>query len=243
MYFCKQSITDSVLAIMDACGDDPALAHKATICISRILQVPQSQIDKMYFDEVGLSGDEVSKYTPAQLAERYAQFKVKRGRFFSPWSWGDEERIKKFTDKANKTIKERTEQMGDKHVNEAYLQYEEVYKGVDAKVKEAKKMAKTDYVEAAQLMADAQSDPNAFATYQMFKQMDGNFNKIVKFYLGAKTPDEAALCRQAVLDYKSAMVKVLDAPDAATCAEAMGNLGNVMQEFTQKYVPMQQPNR
>lgn len=238
-----QSITDVALSIMDACGDDPALAHEATICISRILQVPQSQIDKMYFDEVGLSGDEVSKYTPAQLAERYAQFKVKRGRFFSHWSWGDEERIKKFTDKANKTIKERTEQMGDDKVNEAYLQYEEVYKGVDAKVKEAKKMAKTDYVEAAQLMADAQSDPNAFATYQMFKQMDGNFNKIVKFYLGAKTPDEAALCRQAVLDYKSAMVKVLDAPDAATRAEAMGNLGNVMQEFTQKYVPMQQPNR
>ena len=238
-----QSITDVALSIMDACGDDPTLAHEATICISRILQVPQSQIDKMYFDEVGLSGDEVSKYTPAQLAERYAQFKVKRGRFFSPWSWGDEERIKKFTDKANKTIKERTEQMGDDKVNEAYLQYEEVYKGVDAKVKEAKKMAKTDYVEAAQLMAKAQNDPNAFATYQMFKQMDGNFNKIVKFYLGAKTPDEAALCRQAVLDYKSAMVKVLDAPDAATRAEAMGNLGNVMQEFTQKYVPMQQPNR
>ena len=238
-----QSITDVALSIMDACGDNPALAHEATICISRILQVPQSQIDKMYFDEVGLSGDEVSKYTPAQLAERYAQFKVKRGRFFSPWSWGDEERIKKFTDKANKTIKERTEQMGDDKVNEAYLQYEEVYKGVDAKVKEAKKMAKTDYVEAAQLMAEAQSDPNAFATYQMFKQMDGNFNKIVKFYLGAKTHDEAALCRQAVLDYKSAMVKVLDAPDAATRAEAMGNLGNVMQEFTQKYVPMQQPNR
>ena len=238
-----QSITDVALSIMDACGDDPALAHEATICISRILQVPQSQIDKMYFDEVGLSGDEVSKYTPAQLAERYAQFKVKRGRFFSPWSWGDEERIKKFTDKANKTIKERTEQMGDDKVNEAYLQYEEVYKGVDAKVKEAKKTAKTDYVEAAQLMAEAQSDPNAFATYQMFKQMDGNFNKIVKFYLGAKTPDEAALCRQAVLDYKSAMVKVLEAPDAATRAEAMGNLGNVMQEFGDRYGRMQENNR
>lgn len=238
-----QSITDVALSIMDACGDDPALAQEATICISRILQVPQSQIDKMYFDEVGLSGDEVSKYTPAQLAERYAEFKVKRGRFFSPLSWGDEEGIKKFTDKANKTIKERTEQMGDDKVNEAYLQYEEVYKDVDAKVKEAKKMAKTDYVKAAQLMADAQSDPNAFATYQMFKQMDGNFNKIVKFYLGAKTPDEAALCRQAVLDYKSAMVKVLDAPDASTRADAMNSLGTVMQEFTQKYVPMQQPNR
>ena len=185
----------------------------------------------------------MSKYTPAQLAERYAEFKVKRGRFFSPWSWDDEERIGKFTDKANKTIKERTEQMGDKNVNEAYLRYEEVYKGVDAKVKEAKKTAKTDYVEAAQLMAEAQSDPNAFATYQMFKQMDGNFNKIVKLYLGAKTPDEAALCRQAVLDYKSAMVKVLEAPDDATRAEAMDSLGVVIQDFYGKYESMQQINR
>lgn len=238
-----QSITDVALSIMDACGDDPALAHEATICISRILQVPQSQIDKMYFDEVGLSGDEVSKYTPAQLAERYAQFKVKRGRFFSPLSWGDEERIKKFTDKANKTIKERTEQMGDKNVNEAYLRYEDVYKGVDAKVKEAKKTAKTDYVEAAQMMADAQSNQKDFTTYQLFKQMDGTLDKIVKFYLGSKSSDEAALCQKTMLDYKAAMVNALDAPDAATRAEAMGNLGNVMQEFGDRYGRMQENNR
>lgn len=226
-----QSITDGVLAIMDACGDDPALAHEATICISRILQVPQSQIDKMYFDEVGLSGDEVSKYTPAQLAERYAEFKVKRGRFFAPWSWDDEGQIGKYIEKANKTIKERTEKMGNKKVNEAYLKYEEVYNGVDAKVNEAKKKAKTDYVEAAQLMAEARSDSKAFETYQMFKPMDGYFNEIVKLYLGAKTPDEAALSRQAVLDYKSAMVKVLEAPDVSTRDEAIDSLRAVMQGF------------
>ena len=238
-----QSITDGVLAVMDACGDDPALAHEAAIFVSRVLQVPQSQIDKMYFDEIGLSGDEVSKYTPAQLAQRYAEFKVKRGRFFAPWSWDDEERIAKYADKAKKTIKERSEQMGDDSVNEAYLRYEEVYKGVDAQVKAAKKAAKTDYVEAAQMMAQAQSDPAAFTTYQLFKRMDGNYNKIVKYYLGAKTPDEAELCREAVLDYKSAMVRVLDAPDAEKRAEAMNSLGTIMQDFTQQYIPMQQINR
>ena len=241
-----QSITDGVLGIMDACGDDPALAHEATICISRILQVPQSQIDKMYFDEVGLSGDEVSKYTPAQLAERYAQFKVKRGRFFSPWSWGDEERIKKFTDNANKTIKERTEQMGDDKVNEAYLQYEEVYKGVDAKVKEARKSVKDgdiDTVQFARIMRDLQSDQESWSDYIQFNTLDKNLDGIVKKYLGSQSAEEAALCRQAVLDYKSAMVKVLEAPDDATRSEAMGRTGAVMQEFTDKYVQMQQPNR
>ena len=238
-----QSITDVALSIMDACGDDPALAHEATICISRILQVPQSQIDKMYFDEVGLSGDEVSKYTPAQLAERYAQFKVKRGRLFSLWSLGDEERIKKFTDEANKTIKERTEQMGDPKVNEAYLRYEEVYKGVDTQVKAAKKAAKTDYVEAAQMMAQAQSDPEAFTTYQLFKQMDGALDKIAKMYLGAKSSEEAALCQQTMLGYKSDMVNVLDATDAEARAKAMSGISVLMQNFSQQYATMQQLNR
>jgi hypothetical protein len=40
-----QSITDAALAIMDACGDDPKLAHEATIFVMRVLQVPQGQID------------------------------------------------------------------------------------------------------------------------------------------------------------------------------------------------------
>ena len=234
-----QSITDTVLAIMDACGDDPALAHEAAICVSRIIQVPQSQIDKMYFDEVGLSGEEVSKYTPAQLAERYARFKVKRGRFFTYWSWDDEERIGKNVDKANKTIKERTEQMGDDKVNEAYLQYEEVYKGVDAQVKAAKQMLKTDYVEAARMMADAQRDQEAFTTYQLFKQMDGALSKIAKMYLGSKSSEEAAICQKALLDYKSAMVNVLNSTDAATRDNAMGDVSKIMQDFSQQYAAMQ----
>lgn len=102
-----QSITDGVLAVMDACGDDPALAHEAAICVSRILQVPQSQIEKMYFDEVGLSGSEISNYTYTELVHRYAAYKVKRGRFLMPWEWDDEDRLDKEEKKATKKIKER----------------------------------------------------------------------------------------------------------------------------------------
>ena len=229
-----QSITDVALSIMDACGDDPTLAHEATICISRILQVPQSQIDKMYFDEVGLSGDEVSKYTPAQLAERYAQFKVKRGRFFSPWSWGDEERIKKFTDKANKTIKERAEQMGDDKVNEAYLQYEEVYKSVDAKVKAANKAGKTDYVKQAEMLDVVFADKD-YETYETFKTLDKGLNDIVKKYLGSQSENEASLCRKSIVDYKKAMVGVLEAKDEKQSEQAWKKLDELSESFENQY--------
>ena len=115
-----QSITDVALSIMDACGDDPALAHEATICISRILQVPQSQIDKMYFDEVGLSGDEVSKYTIAQLAERYAQYKVKRKHFFAPWSWGDEDLLDKKRKRGKTIVNERVGRLDERRLEGLY---------------------------------------------------------------------------------------------------------------------------
>ncbi|WP_280120839.1 helicase-related protein [Sangeribacter muris] len=73
-----QSLTDAAIAITDACGDDPALSHEAAIFVMRVLQVPQSQLDKLYFDEIGLNGEEASKLTPEQLAQRYAEYKVKR---------------------------------------------------------------------------------------------------------------------------------------------------------------------
>lgn len=207
-----QSITDGVLGIMDACGDDPALAHEATICISRILQVPQSQIDKMYFDEIGLRGDEVSKYTPAQLAERYAKFKVKRGSFFAPWSWDDEDQIDKYTEKANEAIMERTEQMGDKKVNEAYLRYEDVYNRVDAEVRSAKdalKEKRIDYLEYAERMRSIQSDTKSWRVYSRFGPMDKRLDDLSERYLHAKSADEAAMYSRKMVEYKSGMVERL----------------------------------
>ena len=115
-----QSITDTVLAIMDACGDDPALAHEAIICIFRILQVPQSQIDKMYFDEVGLSGANVSKYSIEDLVRRYAAFKLKRGRFSAPWSWNDTELEEKYMKKGEKIIRERVSLFDDNKLQEKH---------------------------------------------------------------------------------------------------------------------------
>ena len=46
----------------------------------------RAQMEGIYFDEIGLSGEEASKLTLEQLAQRYAQYKVKRGTPLAPWS-------------------------------------------------------------------------------------------------------------------------------------------------------------
>jgi hypothetical protein len=232
-----QTLEDMIVGIEDcieACGNDVTLAHEGMICAAYILNCPKSQIKLMYFNELGMSGEEASKLTPQQIAERYARMQVKLGRPLMVGAWDDEELIEKKKASANKTIKERTAKMGDADINEAYKQYEEVYKGVDKQVKAAKKMAETDYLRAAQMMASAQDSKN-FTIYEEFKYMDGNLDRIAKLYLKSKSIEEANLCKETMLRYKSAMVEVLDARTEDERKEAMNSLSEVMQDFSKKY--------
>lgn len=174
-----QSITDVVVAITDACGDDPQLSHEAAICIMRILQVPQSQIDKMYFDEVGLSGREISQYTPGQLAQRYAEYRIMRGTPFVPWTWGDEEEQSKYEKSAQKEIKDRLAGREDDEVVAAYEDLDDRYKSFTKKIGSVKEMMGTDYIAAAQKAAELQNDPD-FKIYQKRNALDAALDKAMR---------------------------------------------------------------
>lgn len=174
-----QSITDVVVAITDACGDDPRLSHEAAICIMRILQVPQSQLDKMYFDEVGLSGREISQYTPGQLAQRYAEYRIMRGTPFVPWTWGDEEQQSKYEKSAQKEIKERLAGREDDEVVAAYEDLDDRYKSFTKKIGAVKEMMGTDYIAAAQEAAELQNDPD-FKIYQKRNALDAVLDKAMR---------------------------------------------------------------
>lgn len=233
-----QSLTDTAIAITDACGDDPELSHEAAIFAMRVLQVPQSQIDKMYFDEVDLTGEEASKLTPAQLAQRYAEYKVKRGTPLAPWSWGDEERLGKYNDLATDRMKERLDAQGDARVIEAYADFEARYKAVSEKATEAKELMKTDYAAAAQAHAMLQQDPD-FGLYQRFGALDKQLGRISKMWLTSKSPAEASLVASTITSYRAGMVKVLQAETAESQQSAMSELTTLMNDFYAKYQGMQ----
>jgi N12 class adenine-specific DNA methylase len=233
-----QSITDAAIAITDACGDDPALSHEAAIFVMRVLQVPQSQLDKLYFDEIGLNGEEASKLTPQQLAARYAEYKVKRGTPLAPWSWGDEERLGKYEELAKDRMTERLESRGDAAVKEAYADFEARYKAVNEKAEKARAMIKTDYAAAAQAHAALQQDPD-FTLYQRFGSLDKQLGRISKMWLTSKTPEEAALIASTIPAYRAGMVKVLQAETVENQQSAMSELTTLMNEFYSKYQAMQ----
>ncbi|MBQ5506024.1 MAG: hypothetical protein IIT85_02635, partial [Prevotella sp.] len=227
-----QSITDGVLGIMDVCGDDPALAHEAMICVWRILQVPQSQIDKLYFDEVGLSGEKVSNYTPQQLAQRYAQFKVRRGRLLAPWAWNDREKERKLIDKANKTIKERVQHGNDGEISEAFERAKEIYDEVKPTMSKANKAMQKSYIDSARVISSVPDEK--VVIYNLYKKADENLDKLAKGYLNSNTHAQAELYRKAILDYRAAMADAMNAPDKVKRERAIKNITAVMDDFKKK---------
>ena len=73
-----QSLTDIAVAAMDYFGDDAQTSREFALLIARIINCPQSQLEKIYFDELDATGEEASKMSPNEIADRYARYKAVR---------------------------------------------------------------------------------------------------------------------------------------------------------------------
>ena len=107
-----QTFEDAVVAIIDACEGDPEISREAMLLIMRVMQVPQSQIDKVYIDELGMSAENARRLSPQQMAKRYARYKLMRNA--GEWTpvYSDEQRekrLKTYEKSFNKKVKERKE--------------------------------------------------------------------------------------------------------------------------------------
>ena len=105
-----QTITDAVVAVIDACNGDLETSKEAMLLIMRVLQVPQSQIDQIYIDELGVKAATARRMSPKQMAKRYADYKLKRNAPLTGWAYPEEleeKRRKAYEKSFNKKVKER----------------------------------------------------------------------------------------------------------------------------------------
>ncbi len=80
-----QSLTDAVAAVMDYSNGDADTSREYALMVARVLNCPQSQLDKVYFDELDATAREASMMTPAEIAQRYAEYKALRGAPLTGW--------------------------------------------------------------------------------------------------------------------------------------------------------------
>jgi soluble lytic murein transglycosylase-like protein len=111
-----QTISDVVVAVIDACNGDLETATEAMLCIMRILQVPQSQIENFYIDEIDFKADEAYDMTVQEFAERYAKYKVMRNAPLTQWMYTDEEEKKKEDKKSSGEIAKAVAKQSEKSI-------------------------------------------------------------------------------------------------------------------------------
>ena len=105
-----QTFTDSIVAVMDAAGGNMDLSKEALLFAARVLQVPQSQLDELMVDELGLSEKSSKDMDYWDVAERYARYKRRRNSAFTGWMYSDEaeeERETKYLKQFDKKVRKR----------------------------------------------------------------------------------------------------------------------------------------
>ena len=203
-----QSLTDIVVATMDYFGDDAQTSREFGLLMARILNCPQSQIDKLYFDELGASGDEVSRMTPSQIAERYARYKIRRGAPMTGWAYGSEEREKimeKYRKRSNTLAKERLARDTDKAVTDSLSTWNDEYKATKDRISEINKVKERDEDRYYELLDEMEATPE-FDRYQIIKDYKRDVDELTKEWLRATTPEQRDSCAKAIINLKRLMV-------------------------------------
>ena len=76
----------------------------------RVLQVPQSQVNEIFIDEMGLPASKCSELTVNQFAKRYAEYRMKRGAYVTRGGYSDAKKLdvlQKYEKQFKKYWKER----------------------------------------------------------------------------------------------------------------------------------------
>ena len=184
-----QSLTDAVVAIMDYCGDDAETSRECALLIARIINCPQSQTDKIYFDELGATAAEASKMTPAEIAERYAEYKIHRGAPLTGWAYSEEARDSVKTAQQNRVLTKAKEKMSNRMETEATKQLLSTFDEVSKQQTELSKLKKTDRAAYREGMKQLRQKYN-MREHGRMKRYKHDMKQLTEKYLRSKNAEE-----------------------------------------------------
>ncbi|MBD5205018.1 MAG: hypothetical protein HDS84_01380 [Bacteroidales bacterium] len=219
--FNPQSLTDAAVAVMDYCGEDAQTSRECALLISRIINCPQSQIDKIYFDEIDATGEEAATMTPGEIAERYAEYKLNRSTPLTGWAY-DEEGRKKALDKqrkkAEKAMKERMTSTATERTRELLESFEDV----SEKEKELNRLKKSDreaYLRGRKELRESTD----MRQHNRVKRYNHDIKRLTEKWLNAKTPREADSIARAMVRAREKLLEDTGAAGSGHSTQAAGS--------------------
>lgn len=242
-----QTFEDIVVAGMDHFGKSEQTMRDWEIFAMRVISVPQSQIDMVYFDEIDMSATQAARLTPQELADRYAEYKLMHNEFATVWFMNDEqksERMERYRKKATKEIKSRMAQGEEADIVASYDNYKERYQALDQLQRKAKDAAKEGDIDAAMRLQEEFRNSSDIAVYSAFKAYNSQYNQLYGQMLNAKTPEEFQLMTEVVPEYRRLMVNIIrDYEQGLIPTESMIELSTLMTDYTTKFQQIRQTNR
>lgn len=238
------TVEDLAISAIDYFGVDEASGRDVALLAMRIANCPQSQMDMVYFDELGMTAREASKRTPRELCERYAQYKAMRAYFpimraIDEQRWGElkDPYRKQFNDEAKKLLETKS----GKAVNEAYDKYESYYKEANKRITDIRNSDMTPDEKRRELK-NVYTSGDLGVAHKFMSKLNSYVEKMTKSWLNAATPEEAAKNLNSYINYKAELVDLMNkASDnglqnepSKELREAAGKLEGTLQEWAKR---------
>lgn len=201
-----QSLTDAVVAIMDYCGDDANTSRECALLITRIINCPQSQIDKIYFDELNATAAEAQGMTPAEIAERYARYKMHRGAPLTGWAYTDEARDSVMTTQQNRVLTKAKEKLNSRMETEETKQLLSDYDAIAKQETALSKIKKTDRAAYREGMKQLRQS-NDMRQHMRLKRYKHDMKELTSKYLRCKSAEERDSIVSTMFSTRSKMLE------------------------------------
>ena len=206
-----QTLTDAAVAIYDYCGADEVTPRECALLVMRIFNCPKSQTDKVYFDELGMTAKEAQKLSVGQIAERYANYKMRSDAPVLSMTYGDDEKKERGSFYRDKAVDAAKENLGydvsSKEVTDMQNEYAEMKK----KVQKIKDLEDEDRDEYLKQMGELVKTPE-YRRYKVAARYNGEMNKLTKKFMRAKTTDERKAVINEMQSTRDRWLKVLNSP-------------------------------
>ena len=215
-----QIITDTVLAVTDACDGDVEMSKEVMLAIMRILQVPQSQADLLKADEIDFTKDEGLEMTIAGFARKYAEYKRQRGAGAAGALYTDEHErdvedryIKRFMKQMEELRRSRGNEEAKKFYEYLDTEYTEVTKTMGELSREMRSAAqrgdRLGAEEFAHMLEDFMNS-DIFKRYAKYGAKAGAVKKLRDQIVKVDSTSRSAI-ENAMLQVRKEMVEEMDA--------------------------------
>ena len=235
-----QVLEDGVVAGMDFFEQDEKSARDWALLFMRVIQCPQSQMDQVYFDELGMDAKEAQRMSPAQLAERYATYKARRANFATMWSYDDERWEKEVKEpwrkRFEKEAKERLKGWSEERVNTSLEKYDAEWSATSKRL-EGVKQQPMELTEKAAKYNEVVESPEG-QRYLLYKPCHAMLDKMIESWLEAPSAEAAATEAAAIIEFKAKVVEMLDSwEDEKKARQLRQEVFQINKEWHKRHLP------